>query len=348
MAEIMKYLKVMLKWWWIMAILLVATVGTMLVIPFLNETRYEATVTVQVSAPPPEEAPLYSQFGRGVLQEEIAQNQASFNQVLMGDVVNRTVKKVPDANMGARELREHIVIEISKDTPFMFVRVRAQQPEIAADLANTLVEVGLQEYGKLRAKSTANARLFIEQELETAAAELEAAEAELIQFQIDNKIGALQNALNTQYEDIRNLRNDRDFAWAEGNVTKVQTLDQIILEREADLQNLIGLSAEYTALADGVERRRSTYNFLLEKKSEAQIKENQLLNVGYIQIITPAYPPEDPVLLIDNSVILLGAVGSILVGGLLAFLFEYLEASRAPRGVQPRAERPVALPDSAN
>ncbi len=340
MTDLVKYFNVIRKWWWIIALLFVVTMGTILILPRLAETQYEATVTVQVSAPPPEETPLYSDFGRGVMTEQIEQARLSFNQVLMSDVINRTLKQLPDIRMSAHELREYITVELPKDaTQLVIIHVRSSDPETAALLANMLVEVGLQQYGQLRAKSTVNARQFIEQQLEVVGEDLKTAEAELVQFQIANKIGQLQSAMNRQYEDIRTLRNTRDLSWVEGNVTKAEAIDKILLERETDLQNLIGLSAEYNDLVDDVDRLRSTYNFLLERKSEAQIKENQLLEVGYIQIINPAYPPDDPVVLIDNNLILLGGIASLLVGGLLAFLLEYWEVSRTSHVVRPRPER---------
>ena len=85
-------------------------------------------------------------------------------------------------------------------------------------------------------------------------------------------------------------------------------------------------------MLDRVERARSTYNFLLDKRAEAQIKENQILELSSIQIITPAYPPKRPVSAISSKLIVLGVVMSLLVGMLLTFLLEYLEISGSFRG----------------
>ena len=85
--DVAKYLKIIRKWWWVIGLLFGATVGTMLGIALLTETAYEATVTVQVSAPPPQEAPLYSDFGRQVLRTEIEYTRSSLSELLLeGDV----------------------------------------------------------------------------------------------------------------------------------------------------------------------------------------------------------------------------------------------------------------------
>jgi len=93
------------------------------------------------------------------------------------------------------------------------------------------------------------------------------------------------------------------------------------------LQNLIGLSSEYYTLVGRVNRARDTYNFMLDKKAEAQIKENQILELASVQIITPARPPAKPAAAMDSRIIVLGTVVSLIVGVLLAVLLEYLAVS---------------------
>ena len=102
-----------------------------------------------------------------------------------------------------------------------------------------------------------------------------------------------------------------------------------------ELQELLGFSSEYTALTDRVGRLRDTYSFMLDKSAEAQIKENQILELGSIQVITPARPASEPSVLINSRIIFLGAVVSLLLGVLLTFVLESLEAAGVLRGVKP-------------
>jgi uncharacterized protein involved in exopolysaccharide biosynthesis len=338
--DLLRYFKIIRRWWWVVILLFGATVGTMLVVAFLTEVQYEATVTVQVSAPAPQEVPLYSEFGRQSVRDEIVRTRDSFRELLLeGDIPYRALEALPDIQMRGGELRDRITIDIPENSQLMHVRVRALDSETAALLANTLVETGLGRYGQLLAQPTANTRQFIERELEDTREELTAAEAELVQFKIANKIGNLNSAISDHYSLGRSLMMQRDLAWAGGDRDKAQALEEIILKREAELQNMIGLSAEYYELADRVERVRATYDYLLDRRSEAQIKENQILAMGSIQIITPARPPQKPVSAIDSKLIVLGSVVSILAGVLLTFLLEYLEIAGAFRGFQRLSER---------
>ncbi len=333
--EIIQYLKIVQKWWWIIILLFGTTIGTMLAIMLLTVTEYEATATLQVSAPPPQQVPLFSQFGREALREAIKQTQDGFSEFLTGgDTASLVRKAVPETSMKTRELRERITVEIPKDSQLMHISVRAFDAELAAKLANELVEIGLQQYGLLLAQPTANTRKFIDLELELAREELKAAEAELVQFQINNTVGDLKRAIIDQQELVSLLKRDVDRARVGGELDKTQALEEIILEREAELQDLIGLSAQYNDLADRVSRARNTHTFLLDKRSDAQIKENQIVELGSIQIITLALPPDRPVTVISPKLIFLGGGVSLVAGILLTFLLEYIEMSGVFRGLK--------------
>ena len=323
-----KYFRIIGKWWWMVALLFLATVGSLLYITYTTEPEYESKVTMQVTAPPPQEVPLYSEFGRQALADEIYRTQTGFSELLeAGNVPNLVLKELPEIPLQPSELRDRVTVEIPRDSQLMHVSVRAAEPEMAAVLANKTVEVGLRRYGELSAQATESTRQFIEEQLEAARAEVADAEAQLIQFQIDNKVGSLDRAVDRQYDLVRSLKIERDLAWVDGNFTRADAIDKITLEREAELQNMIGLSGEYKELMDQVDRARVNLNFLLDRLTEAQIKENQILQVNSIQVITPARPSSNPVVVIDSRLIALGAVVSLLAGILLAFLFEFFEVS---------------------
>jgi hypothetical protein len=264
------------------------------------------------------------------LRDEIEQTRSSLSELLVeGDVPYLAIEALPDISMKEGDLREKITVEVPENSQLMHIRVRASDPETAALLANTVVEVGLERYGQLLAQPTANTRQFIEQELEVARAELGISEDELAQFQITNRIGDLDDAINNQYSLIRSLIRERDLAWAGGDMAKAQALEEAILKREAQLQSMLGLSAEYNELHDRVKRARSTYSFLLSKRAEAQIKENQILELSSIQIITPARPPRKPVALLNPTIVALGGVVSLVVSIMLAFVLDYAQGKQA-------------------
>jgi uncharacterized protein involved in exopolysaccharide biosynthesis len=333
--DLVRYLSIVRKWWWIIVLLPVVTLITMLIILALSEPQYNATVTVQVSAPPPQEVPLYSSLGKQALSDEIVRTQTSLHELLTeGDVAYRVLGDLPDVPMQGADLRQRIEVDIPQDSHLMRISVKSENAEMAALLANAVVETALQQYAELAAKPTAGMRQFIEVQLEVAQSEYGAAETELTQFQVSNKIGSLDIALDRQYDLIKTLKSTRDLAEAQETMDRVVNLDRIILVREAELQNLIGLSSEYYTLVGRVNRARDTYNFMLDKKAEAQIKENQILELASVQIITPARPPKKPAAVMGARLITLGIVVSLIAGVLLAMLLEYLQVSDLVRRLQ--------------
>ena len=328
--DVLKYLQIIRKWWWVIVLLFAATMGTMLAVAYLSETQYEATVTVLISAPPPQEVPLYSQFGRQALSEEIERTRESFIQILQeGDAAEVALDRLPDVKMRPDALRERITTDFPENSNLLRVHVRASDPDTAARLANTLVEAGMAQYGELLAAPTVKTRMFIENEFNAAEKALREAEAELEQFKINNKIGDLKDVIRAQYDLIKNLQLQSDQARVAGDMTRVQALEQVILEREAELQDLIGLSDEYNQLVSRVAQADATHTFLLDRLTEAQIKENQIRQLASIQVITPARPPKRPVAAINAKIFILGAITSVMTGVLLTFLLEYLTISAA-------------------
>jgi len=351
MEELLSYLRIIRKWWWVIVLVFLSVVGTILIISLRQETQYQASVTLQVSAPPPQEVPLYSQFGRQALRDEIDQTRISLSEYMLeGDAPHRALERLPDIPMKGGELRDRTTTEVPEDSQLVRVQVRSADAETAALLANTLVEAGLESYGELQARSTASTRQFIQDELENVRKELRAAEAELAQFQIVNRVINLEKAIDAQYDYIKSLRMTGDLARAEGNIEKAQAIEETIIRREIDLQNLIGMMSEYNTLVEHLSQVRASHDFLLASEEEAQIKESQILALGYIQIITPALPPRRPIPVIQPNLFVLGGIASIAVGVVLVLFLEYVRISGAFQGFRRQLERSEiqTLPDEAN
>jgi capsular polysaccharide biosynthesis protein len=137
--------RVVQKWWWVIILLAGLIVGTGVAIFWWVGIEYEASVTVQISAPSSEGA-LYRQPNGQNSYAEIEQIRAGFNEVLRADeVVGQALETFTPGPAPADELRKNIIIELPPDTPeFMHVRVRAADPEAAAVIAHLIVEVARQ------------------------------------------------------------------------------------------------------------------------------------------------------------------------------------------------------------
>lgn len=103
--------------------------------------------------------------------------------------------------------------------------------------------------------------------------------------------------------------------------------DTIIKRWETELTSLIALGNEYTRLNNAVTQARSARDFLANKVLEARLKEQQAQNVGYLRIVEPARRPDQPVPSRTLQIALVGGLLSLVVGAVLALLFEMIESA---------------------
>jgi uncharacterized protein involved in exopolysaccharide biosynthesis len=95
-----------------------------------------------------------------------------------------------------------------------------------------------------------------------------------------------------------------------------------------ELQNLLQLSAEYATLRGAVQRSKALYDLLLDKQTEAELKENEARNAHFVHIVEPASKPRHPDSPFNVKILIVGAVASLIVGVLLALVLEYVEKLR--------------------
>jgi uncharacterized protein involved in exopolysaccharide biosynthesis len=132
-------------------------------------------------------------------------------------------------------------------------------------------------------------------------------------FQYHLDLARKHEATALQYEVIR-----------DGHDKSVALYDEMIAARISELDELLGLSSEYTALETNLTRARNTYGFLWDKQNEAGLKQLQAERLGYIQITEPARKPDEPVPSRTMQLLAVGGIVSILVGFLLSFVIEFL------------------------
>lgn len=119
-------------------------------------------------------------------------------------------------------------------------------------------------------------------------------------------------------------------ATAAGQRAALSAQDALISQRAGELAQLIGLSQEYDARTAALANARADYEFLRAKLVEARLKERQINEVGYLQVVEPAFLPSSPSPARTLRLVLLAALVSLLLGVVLVL---WLEA------VQPAARR---------
>ena len=130
------------------------------------------------------------------------------------------------------------------------------------------------------------------------------------------------NALINSYQNtLASLRRD----------TEMQvSIDKLIAQHRQSLMSLIALQPRYNEFQARSEQARRSYQLLQDKFSEAELKENTVKTVSFIQVIEPALVPDTPVATNSRVVLGLALLGGLGLGIVLAFALEALQR-RMPR-----------------
>lgn len=104
--------------------------------------------------------------------------------------------------------------------------------------------------------------------------------------------------------------------------------DGIISQRATDLAQVISLSSDYETLQTNLRNAQADYDFLRAKLVEAELKERQVADVGYLQVVEPAYLPTATSTAPAFRLALLAALISLLLGMALVLVLESVRTAR--------------------
>jgi uncharacterized protein involved in exopolysaccharide biosynthesis len=360
-SEILNYLRVIRKRWWIIVLLFVATIAVILVNAVREKPVYRAYVKLQVIAPEPQDVSLFSTTRTVGTQEEIVAVQVEFDNALHSYYVGW--QTINDLNLGLSAAELLNGLTVSAEEEFLNVTFTADNPMDVEAIATRHVENAFKYYAQLRAKSATVALQFIQQQLSDEEKALATAQGELLTFKVTHNLDSLTDEVFALQSQLRQLELERaklviererttavaaeyrekaanadpekspvDYATlAVGEDISIAGIraeeaqyDKLIAEQTAKLVELLNLTVENDALLRTVSRIQSNYNFLADKENEARLKQSQANNVSFIQIVEPARMPDQPAPSRTPKMLAVGAVLSLIAGIILAFVLEFL------------------------
>jgi len=366
-AEILTYLRIVGKRWWLILLILIVTTA---VITFKAQTAkpvYRAYIKLQVIAPEPQEVSLFAQARPTGSSEEIVAVQQQFDAALRSAYV--AWQTIADLNLGISDAELLNGLTVFADGEFLHVTFVADNPMLVEAIATKHVENAFDYYAQTRAKPSTVALQFIQQQLAEEDKALAAAQTAVLQFKINHDVDSLPREITAIQDQLRQLRLERakliieregaqavatqyveeaaktgsteaavnyqrlaagQDAVIAGIRAKETEYDRLVAQQEAELVDWLKLTTEYDSLLRAVSRVQSNYNFLSDKENEARLKRSQATNVSFIQIIEPARMPDRPAPSSTPKMLMVGALVSLIGGTILAFILEFLSILRVP------------------
>lgn len=333
--ELIDLLRVLRRWLWLIIIIVVVTELVLWLGLRSADPVYAATVSLQISTPQRENVAAYDEYRSISLRDEITIAINNFVELLQSKEVRLRV--IDRLSLSDADGNYTIAAEQVRDTDFINVTAEAQTPALAAEIANTHIDIAIAYYGELRAKSTTAEKNFFAEQLRVAEDEFRVAENTLADFRAQNGIYSLESKLAAQERLLEQLQLERDqLLLKQASTTVASTdntalnttdpiadVDKLIVQRMEELDQYTALVPQYNILTQNVEQVRESYLHLLSKYNEAELKVTAVQAANFIQVIKPAYAPVES----ESSwpkLAVLAFAGSLGLGIMLSFFFQYI------------------------
>jgi len=353
-AELKSVIQILKRWFWlILSCLLIAGIAAG-VAWHRAEPTYRARAALQFSSPDRGDVELIDEYRYVSDREETVLAMNNFVRV----AESRDVQAAADQELtplvanGAYELGDYTMdVRASVDDSFVQITAEAGTPEAAAAIANAYAQVAIRYFGEWRAQPARSTQAHFAEQLQQAEEAMRAAESRLNAFRTEHAVTLLDADIELQRTMLEQLQLEQGRLRAENPVRHAATIVQIddqIADVRSRLGELVQLEPQYNRLNVHVEQARETYQLLLNKAREADLKEDLAQAVHFVQVVEPALPPEAPTSN-TNRVILLAILGSLGLGIVLAFISEYVRPSpksqsRMSNGLDPTSVRVITPP----
>lgn len=205
--DLLELLQVLWKRKWIIFLLVVVAAVTAYVVSSRMTPIYETSTAILVKGNT-EAAAMPFLDALGGQTERTALNYVEIlkSRTLMERVAERLGLHTPVDSSELDKLKRSVSVSPLKGTDTIKISVQLDDPALAAKIANTLVDVFIEENQKSNQAATRSAREFIGQQLETAKENLARAEEALLAYKKENAVVEPEEEAKAKIEEIATLQ----------------------------------------------------------------------------------------------------------------------------------------------
>ncbi|MCX7928961.1 MAG: Wzz/FepE/Etk N-terminal domain-containing protein [Patescibacteria group bacterium] len=372
-STLIYWLSLIFKWRILIAKIVIICIAVSIIISLIIPPQYTAETTIM--PPNPQQEALFGLMGIGISNRLTGLSGLSnilpgasttsdlFAAILksgriMGNVIEkynlRKVFKVKTTTDAYKTLSEITTIRVSPEG-IVSVSVTWYNRQLAADIANSLVE----ELDRFNTEATMTMgkkyRLFVEKRLKETMDSLAKAEESLRKFQEQHRTVALDIEIENAIATIAKLKSeiilrevqkgavasssgfnnpfvaniDKELKELKKQLARIEFGTQDTTRKEfgagfsVPFARLPELSLEYARLLRDVKIQEAVFELLTQQNEQAKIMEAK--DTPTVQILDRAYPPEKKSIPKRGRIVILTGFFSLFLGIGFAFLKEYYE-----------------------
>lgn len=316
-VDLFDYVTILIKWRKFVGISVLVITGLAVIISFLLPNWYKATASIL----PPKEQDILSPFGaagsvlKGLTSPKklgtLGQNLGAYNYLAilksrsaMESVIRRfDLIRIYDISNNSmektiKELRDNTSFEI-QDEDYITIEAYDKDPQRAADIANSFVEVLNEISIELATREARNNREFIEKNLEKSKAELRRSEDILRSYQEKTRIMVAPDQNSPGISAIAELygmkvKKEIELSIMKKTLTKdsplISQLELELKELNRKLSTFPELGIESFRLLRNVAIQQKIVEYLIPLHEQAKVDEQK--NVPVLLVLDKAIPTE--------------------------------------------------------
>ncbi len=248
------YVAILRKRLWVILLLFAATMIVILGRDLLRPPAYQSSLVLQLLPLEPEEVTLFTRLTTATSSDVVNQIFSQYSYLVRSSRIAQQTVAETGLDITAEQLAAGITVVRDPWIDLLTVSVTAARPEDAELLLVKQVELALTELRQSRARPSEAAGRFLDTELAAAERELDAAEAALLQFKLDNAIEYVDREIVAEQDTIRSLIAAQEEANIEAQrlTAIVAALEQQVKDAQAQAAAQVAGSPEaayYTQLA---------------------------------------------------------------------------------------------------
>lgn len=348
--EIKHYLQIIRRWAWLLALGVVLGLAGGFVGSLYQTPVYQASTRVMVSSAP-----------QGMDSYAVYYGDQQLLQTYVQLVTTSPVLAETSNRLGFSVNKNQVSASQVATTRVILITVQAGDPQQAAQIANTLVDVLVAQNDALQAGRFAASEASLENQIAQVEAQIASLESQVEQIStlnVEEQLREVEAQLQPLQDEVARLQQENaalEPAWNQErrkkiaeNQTRIDQLMPLLNLYQQIYSNLVVLGKPVDSGSEDfhLTRLQNTLNLYQEIylnliKSRESIRLARLQNTPNVVQIEPAQPPAKPIQPQPlRNTLLAGAVGLLLTAG-VAFLIEYLDDTlKSPEDV----ERVLGLP----
>ncbi len=229
-----------------------------------------------------------------------------------------------EITIAARGLLKLVETEVVRDTSIIRIDVAFPDARPAAEIANNIAQVYIDENTHERNKQNRLVREFIQKQLEELKTKLKHSEETLSRFKETEVSAGLAASLEKRLSDLEAKRHNLMGIYTERH-PDIKNIEEEMLEVKGHLQTLPQKELEYSRLEREVEINSRLYRDLKEKFEAARIAEAE--QIEDVILVDHAVAPSSPVSPNKPLNYLFGIMVGLMLGLAAAFTTEQLDTS---------------------